>query len=104
VVATTILLALVLAFLLTALLLTAWPVSIWATQRYASTWVGLSSEAARSRIGRAEMTEESWAHDGYSGQSFVVRYKLYTLRLMFSDEHKVLHAAIEIDGSPSGAA
>jgi hypothetical protein len=99
VVATTALLALVLALLLTALVASTWPVSIWATQQYASTWVGLSMEAASLRIGRAGKTEETWAHGGYSGRSLVVRHRLYTLRLMFSADNKVLHASIEISGS-----
>ena len=98
-VSTTIILSIILALLLTALLAFAWPVSIWATQQYANTWVGITADKARARVGRATIIEEQWAHGGYSGQCFVVTYKLYTLRLFFSDEQKVIHASIGIDGS-----
>ena len=98
-VATTALLALVLALLLTALIASVWPISIWATQKYASSWEGLSLKAASSRIGRAQKAGASWAHGGYSGRSIVVSHKLYTLRLMFSDDQKVLYASIEISGA-----
>jgi hypothetical protein len=74
--------------------LTFWPISVWAIYRRAKTWIGLDMQAARSRIGDGQVTQESWQQDSFSGQTLVVTYKRCTLTLMFGSDERVLSANV----------